>query len=196
MNLVKAGNDYGGYYIDLDSVKTNDTILDLGVGKDYSFSEFINLHKDVKVVAVDPTAKALKYNESKKLDYITFINKAVYTSNDENIVLYKNNNPNHVSDSIDPDMKSVGLETYTVKTISLKGLIERHKPSLIKLDIEGAEYNVYQDCLGVKQVCLETHDYKTNRTNERDIVLVNFFKNNGYNVIYSNNKNIYSFLLQ
>lgn len=196
MNLVKAGNDYGGYYIDLDSVKTNDTILDLGVGKDYSFSEFINLHKDVKVVAVDPTAKALKYNESKKLDYITFINKAVYTSNDENIVLYKNNNPNHVSDSIDPDMKSVGLETYTVKTISLKGLIRKYQPSLIKLDIEGAEYDVYQDCLGVKQVCLETHDSMTNQESSRDAIMLDFFKTNGYSIIHSNDKGIYSFLLQ
>jgi FkbM family methyltransferase len=156
MNILRAGNHYGGYYVDLDSINTNDTILDLGVGEDYSFSEFLHLYRDVKVIAVDPTIKALRYNEDKKLNYVTFINKAVYTLDDEDLVLYKNNNPNHVSDSINPDMKSVGSETYTVKTISLKGLIRKYQPSLIKLDIEGAEYDVYQDCLGVKQVCLET----------------------------------------
>ncbi len=196
MNILRAGNHYGGYYVDLDSINTNDTILDLGVGEDYSFSEFLHLYRDVKVIAVDPTIKALRYNEDKKLNYVTFINKAVYKLDDEDLVLYKNNNPNHVSDSINPDMKSVGSETYTVKTISLKGLIRKYQPSLIKLDIEGAEYDVYQDCLGVKQVCLETHDSMTNQESSRDAIMLDFFKTNGYSIIHSNDKGIYSFLLQ
>jgi FkbM family methyltransferase len=194
MNILRAGNHYGGYYVDLDSINTNDTILDLGVGEDYSFSEFLHLYRDVKVIAVDPTIKALRYNQDKKLNYVTFINKAVYTLDDKDLVLYKNNNPNHVSDSINPDMKSVGSETYTVKTISLKGLIRKYQPSLIKLDIEGAEYDIYKDCLGVQQICMETHDYNTNRDNQRDVALINFFTSHNYDIFYSNGRNIYSFI--
>lgn len=194
MNILRAGNAYGGYHVDLDSIDNNDTILDLGVGEDYSFAEFLHLYRNVKVIAVDPTIKAFKYNEIKKLNYVTFINKAVYTSDDLDLILYKNNNPNHVSDSVDPNMKSVGAETYIVKTVSLKGLIEQYQPSLVKLDIEGAEYDIYQDCLGIKQICIETHDYKTDRDNTRDLAIINFFLSNNYQTIYSNNRNIYSFL--
>jgi FkbM family methyltransferase len=196
MNVVKAGNDYGGYYVDLDSISNGDTILDLGVGEDYSFSEFLHLFRDIAVIAVDPTAKALRYNESKNLDYVTFINKAVHVLDNTDLVLYKNNNPNHVSDSINPHMRSVGSETYTVKTISLKGLIQKYQPSLVKLDIEGAEYDIYKDCLGVQQVCLETHDSMTSQESNRDAIMLDFFKSNNYQIIHSNGRNIHSFLLK
>lgn len=187
------GSSYGGYKVDIDSINDGDTILDLGVGTDYSFSESLYEIKKVNVIAVDPTEKSLMYNAQKKLPYVTFINKAVYTEDNQRIKLHKNLNPSFVSDSIDSLMIDVGNSTYEVDTISITTLIDEYSPSLIKMDIESAEYLVYQQCLGIKQICLETHDYRTSRDNSRDLDLIQFFMFNQYKIIYDEN-HTYSFL--
>lgn len=190
--MIKAGD----YYVDLDYIDNNDTVLDLGVGGDYDFSKTIHSYKQIRVIAVDPTVKALRYNDSVNLDYITFINKAVYLTDNSDLILYRNNNPNFVSDSMDMKIKDVGNQTYSVKTVAIKSLIEKYKPSLIKMDIEGAEYDIYEECLGIKQICMETHDYRTDRDKTRDKKLIDFFIRNDYDLLYSNGVSIYTFLLK
>jgi hypothetical protein len=63
-------------------------------------------------------------------------------------------------------------------------LIEDHNPSVIKLAIEGSEYNVYKECIGVKQVCIEFHHHCIDGKNFMDTMnIVNHFISNGYEVI-------------
>jgi hypothetical protein len=67
-------------------------------------------------------------------------------------------------------------------------LIELYNPSFIKIDIEGSEYNVYEDCLGVKQICIEFHHHCISNKNIDDTMeIINFFKKNGYRLIDSTN---------
>lgn len=193
MNIKHLGSQYGGYYIDVDSVNDGDFVLSLGIGEDHSFDEALRSLKSVNIIAVDPTEKSLAYNNHRNLDYITFINKAIYKEDNCLISLYRNKNPNYVSDSIDKEIKDVGNNSYQVETISIKTLIDKYNPTLIKMDIEGAEYMVYKYCLGVKQICLETHDYRTNRDDSRDKEMVDFFIKNDYRVIHKGN-HLFSFL--
>lgn len=193
MNIKHLGSQYGGYHIDIDSINDGDNILSLGVGTDYSFDiELFNL-KTVNIIAIDPTEKSLHHHVNHGPDYIFFINKAVYIEDNCLIDLYKNKNPAYVSDSIDDEIKDVSSDTYQVKTISIKTLVRTYDPSLIKMDIEGAEYLVYEQCFGVKQVCLESHDYRTNRDDSRDKKMIDRFLENGYDLICNNN-HTYSFL--
>lgn len=193
MNIKHLGSQYGGYHIDIDSIDDGDRVLSLGVGTDYSFDEDLRSLRTVNIIAVDPTEKSLIYNNSRNLDYITFINKAIYKEDNCLISLYRNRNPNYVSDSIDKEIKDVGDQAYSAETISIKTLINQYSPTLIKMDIEGAEYIVYKYCLGVKQICLETHDYRTNRDNSRDKEMIDFFMKNDYRIIHQGN-HIFSFL--
>jgi FkbM family methyltransferase len=193
MNIKHLGSQYGGYHIDIDSINDGDNILSLGVGTDYSFDIDLYNLKPVNIIAVDPTEKSLQYHIQNGPEYISFINKAVYIEDSCLIDLYKNKNPSYVSDSIDAEIKDVSSDKYQVKTVSIKTLVSTYDPSLIKMDIEGAEYLVYEQCFGVKQVCLESHDYRTDRDDSRDKKMIDRFLENGYDLICNAN-HTYSFL--
>ena len=70
--------------------------------------------------------------------------------------------------------------------VSIKTLITDYNPSLIKLDIEGSEYEVLSDCVGVKQICVEFHHNQISTITINDTMdKINMLKNNGYTIIHT-----------
>ena len=184
MNKQMLGTTYGGWVVDLDSINDGDVIIDAGLGEDISFLEGLNKHKKVKIIGVDPTEKSHRFVESKNLDNLTLIKKAVEKHGVDKITMFKNSNPNHVSESVYSDHASTKGEKYDIDCISIKELREKYNPSVIKIDIEGAEYNVIPECIGVKQVCIEFHHHcisivDMSKTKE----MVKLMLDNGYEIM-------------
>ena len=154
------GTDYGGWTIDIDDVKDGDTVLDLGLGEDISFSQELAALRKVNIIGVDPTEKSHKYVESLPQSPLTLIKKAVVKDGIETITMRKNRNPSHVSESFLSGHNSVGDDSYEVDGVSIKQLRDLHPNiSLIKMDIEGGEYDVIDECLGIQQLCIEFHHF-------------------------------------
>lgn len=187
LNKREIGTDYGKNFVDLDIIPEYSTIIDAGTGEDISFSEELHKLKHIKVIAIDPTRKSYNFIKTKNLSYVTFLNKALHKNSREKIKLYKNKNPNWVSDSIYSSHCAVGKDYYESETISIIELRSLYpNVSLIKLDIEGAEYDVYEQCLGIPQICIEFHSFvMKDKTKEDDLRIINVFQNNGYELIYS-----------
>ena len=186
-NRKTIGTEYGGHFVDLGIIPEHSVIIDAGVGEDISFSEELYKLKHVEVVAIDPTYKSYNFMKAKNLSYVTFLNKAIYKNSEEKIKLYRNANPNWVSDSVYSSHNAVGKDYYESETISITDLRKLYpNMSLIKFDIEGSEYDVYEQCLGVPQVCIEFHSFVIrDKTKEDDSRIVDVFQNNGYELIYS-----------
>jgi len=154
------GTDYGGWTIDIDDVKDGDVVLDLGLGEDISFSQDLMDLREVSIIGVDPTEKSHRYVESLPHSPLTLIKKAIAKSGVEFITMHKNRNPSHVSGSFVSGHHAVGDDSYEVECISIKELRDKHPNiSLIKMDIEGGEYDVLDECIGVKQLCVEFHHF-------------------------------------
>lgn len=195
MNIKYLGTTYGGWVIDLDSVNDGDVIIGGGVGEDISFEEELLKHKNVKIIGVDPTEKSNIFLNNKQNPNIELLRCAIEKDGVDEITLYKNTNPEYVSDSVNKNHNSVGSIEYRQKCISIKTLIEKYNPSLIKIDIEGSEYNVYKECIGVKQVCIEFHHHCiTDKTLEDTLNIIKEFEDNGYKVIDNRNNIEMTFL--
>lgn len=189
MNLKHLGTSYGGWTIDIDSIEDNDVIIDAGLGEDVSFDMELSKLKRVRIVGVDPTLKSHNYIEKLKLKNFLLVKKAIWKEDNKKIFFYENSNPDWVSESSYSDHSNVSKDNFhEVETISFNQLIENYKPSLIKMDIEGSEYDVLEQCLGIKQICVEFHHSQLQNKNiEESIKLIELFKQNGYQVIHSTN---------
>lgn len=198
-NIQQLGTDYGGWTIDLDSIENNSTIIDAGLGEDISFSLELQKIKNVKIIGIDPTQKSIEYIKNLNLDNFELIEKAIAKYGEKQITMFKNKNSEHVSESMFSSHFSVKGEFYSVDCISFKELIENnHNISLIKMDIEGSEYDCLQECLGIKQVCVEFHDFCIEDKKRKDTdLMIKMMIKNGYEVLYSNGqKNEFTFILK
>lgn len=187
MNIKYLGTEYGGWSVDLDEINDGDFIIDAGLGEDVSFIEELNQLKKVEIIGVDPTEKSHTYVENKNIPNLTLIKKAIAKKGIEKITMFKNSNPLYVSESYCLDHSSVkDIEKYESDCISILDLIEKYNPSLIKMDIEGGEYDVLEECLGVKQICVEFHHHCIESRTEEDMNrCLSFLQNNGYSIISS-----------
>ena len=161
------GGDYGGKILDVGLVPVGSFIISAGIGEDISFDLKMIEKRGCHVVGIDPTEKARLFIEKQNPTNFTFINKPLFPSN-EDIKIYKNTNPNYVSESIMPSHNMVSSDHYITTAITLEELFEEHKEiSVLKMDIEGAEYNLLNDEKtlnlleeqAIPQICCEFHHF-------------------------------------
>lgn len=191
MNLKYLGTSYGGWEIDLDSIADGSFIIDAGLGEDISFLEELLELKSVDIIGIDPTEKSHKFIEEKKIENLTLLKKCIAKKGVSQVQIFKNKNPLHVSESYFKEHGSANeSETYFADCISFKDLIEKYSPCLIKMDIEGAEYDVLEECIGVKQICVEFHHHCISTKNIEDTQkCLDKMVSEGYSII-SNRQNI------
>ena len=155
----------------MELVPPTSTIISAGVGEDISFDLELIKHRKCQVVGIDPTPKSHAFIEQQEnLTNFELIKRALHTKDGEVLQMYKNKRDDHVSESILPTHQSVkDFDSYYTETISLPMLFEKYKNiSLVKMDIEGAEYAILENLesipTSVKQVCIEFHHFCTNKS--------------------------------
>lgn len=197
MNLKYLGTSYGGWEIDLDEISDGCFIIDAGLGEDISFLEELLKEKSVNIIGIDPTERSHKFIEEKRMENLILLKKCIAKKGVKEVQIFKNKNPLHVSESYFKDHGSANqFETYFADCISFKELIQKYNPSLIKMDIEGAEYDVLEECIGVKQICVEFHHHCiSTKTLEDTQRCLDKMTSEGYRII-SNRQNIEFTLLR
>jgi len=164
------GTEYGGWPVDLGLVPENSTVISAGVGEDISFDLELIKNKSCNIVGVDPTEKSAVYIRKNPNDNFKFIQKALYSNSNQKVKMYKNQNPQWVSESITPTHNMVSdLDCYDATTVSVQDLLkEYNNVSILKMDIEGSEYEVLNNLkeLTIPQLCVEFHHFCTEYTIE------------------------------
>lgn len=172
----------------MDSIQDGDAVIGAGVGEDISFEESLLALKAIKVVLVDPTPKSHEFVQSRASDSLILLKNAIERPGVGPVRMYKNSTCGHVSESTYPEHSSVSSEFHEAEVITIGQLVHDYSPSLIKLDIEGTEYDVLESCLGVRQVCVEFHHRCIgNRTIDDTMRLVQRFTDAGYAIIDNRN---------
>jgi UDPglucose 6-dehydrogenase len=172
VNMQMLGTGYGSAAVDLDLIPLASTVISAGVGEDISFDQILIELRNCTVIGIDPTEKAARYVAGMAPANFHFIRRALAPRGNEIVRMYRNGNPEHVSESVTATHSAVLVnDYYEAQTIGLQDILEHYSNiSVLKMDIEGAEYDVLASLtsLDVPQVCVAFHhvctDYTINDT--------------------------------
>ena len=223
--LVRIGTPYGGWYCCASLLTPQSTAVCCGAGEDVSFDVALNAKWGMRIICVDPTPRSIRHVtsllaagregrqtliESGPLHYemtgfseanFTFVARAVW-SKDGTLELFAPKDPAHVSYS------AVNLQgtadRIQVRSSSLESILKEFgvaRLSLLKLDIEGAEYEVLRAMLAAgvlpEQLLIEFDQVNQPLTPLFWVELVRILgrlRDAGYRLVHREHAN-YSFVL-
>jgi len=184
-----TGSDYGGFYVHLPVLNEESVVLSFGVGEDVSFDRQLIESRQLKIYAFDPTPGVEKFVQSfqDETDNFHFLPVGLGVKDREEW-FYPPENPEHISGSVVPKdatrAKAFPVQMKTLSTIVSEARIDRF--DLLKLDIEGAEYEVIPQILnnGFKplQILVEVHPDLFSDGRKRTRKLVKLLNENGYQI--------------
>jgi FkbM family methyltransferase len=148
--LARLGSQYGGWTIPADLPRADWTCLCAGAGIDVSFDLELARRFGARVITIDPTdearANATQYAE------LEFVQAALWSADGE-LELFVAADPDHRTLSSD-DLQDTGRSVR----VQARGLASLPAAELVKLDIEGAEYEVLPHVGPATRVlCVELH---------------------------------------
>jgi len=158
------GSDYGGWPIVSNSLSAGSVIVDIGLGEDISFSESLMKKYGCNVYGFDPTPRSIDYVRKRMAPTFSLFELGVAATGGE-ATFYLPNNTAHVSGSLFSS-SHVGQREITVPLIGIAdvpALIGTDKIDLLKLDIEGAEFDLLDApefgkvVAHANQICIEFH---------------------------------------
>lgn len=159
----KHGSDYGDWVIHPDLLDASSIVYSFGVGEDISFDLALIEHYGVTVHAFDPTPKSIAWIEQQALPAQFVFHPFGIANYDGMATFNPPSDPTYVSYSMvnqqDVRQRSVEAPVYQLQTIMDR--LGHQRIDLLKMDIEGAEYevlhNILQAPLDVEQVLVEFH---------------------------------------
>ena len=192
LKLSRLGSEYGSSVVVLDLIAPESTIISAGVGEDISFDLELIKQKGCKVIGIDPTDKAKTYVEKIRNENYVFLQKALFSQNRNSVTMYKSSRPDYVSESVTRSHRSVASsDCYEAQTISIEELLKEYPDiSLLKMDIEGAEYDVLNSIekLNIPQIYVEFHHFCTQYSPQDTYRCIEHVKALGYELVHCENK--------
>lgn len=190
--LEYHGNEgYGGWAVPAGVLNANSTVVDIGLGEDISFSESQIKKYGCSVYGFDPTPKSISFIERLKPEKFYFYPLGLGGQN-RKAKFYLPNNPNHVSGAI-VNTAHVGANQIEVELIDLASVFEKigkEKIDVLKMDIEGAEYEVIESEAFAKNaskihvLCIEMHHRWTEYGPNATVSAVNILNSLGFECVW------------
>jgi FkbM family methyltransferase len=178
--------------------KDLDIVLDLGCQKGYFTTGLLSSGVNIKkAICVDPLTDNLNVfkeninlnkNLYKKGIKILFEPSAIFTENGKKIFYITGNSVNHSLKN--PSKYDKVTSKIEVKTITIKSLFQKYKLNkidLVKLDIEGAEFDLFRSkdiglLLNTRYLVMEIHPDKKCNPSE----IINILESFGFKIKYPN----------
>ena len=150
----RLGTRYGGWWIDSRALGPQPLLIDCGLGEDISFPvAFLQRFAGAKVIGVDPNPRSLEYCRARCPAGMEILPNALWTRAGETLAFHLPRSQDDlpqgadgVSGSLDPSHEYVAggerIETLTGDLDTLLARPGRTDCDVLKLDIEGAEYEL------------------------------------------------------
>jgi FkbM family methyltransferase len=152
-HMERLGSDYGGWTVPTDLVDSSWVCLCAGAGIDVTFDLALAERFGATVLTIDPTEESREHVARVDSDgRLRFVHAALW-SRDGELEMFVAADPAHRTLSSD-DLQRTGRSL----TVPARGLDTFGRVDLLKLDIEGAEYEVLPHVpADVRVLCVEMH---------------------------------------
>lgn len=155
---VRLGTDYGGYAILTDSVTRDSVVYSLGLGEDISFDLALIELSSCQVYGFDPTPRSVAWVRAQEPPPGLHVREVGVAGYDGVASFAPPKDPAHISHR----MASGGEHQFEVRRLrTLMKELGHERIDLLKMDIEGAEYDVLDDLLREnlrpRQILVEFH---------------------------------------
>jgi FkbM family methyltransferase len=159
---LTLGNQAASWCICPRYLSTSSVVYSIGVGEDISFDLALIQQFGLQVHAFDPTPKCIEWLQGQTLPPGFVFHAHGVAGFDGSCAFMPPENPSHVSHTIMPRSSSrPAIEVSMHRLGTIKRMLGHACIDLLKMDIEGAEYDVIADMLTqripVKQLLVEFH---------------------------------------
>lgn len=194
------GSMNGGWTIALDNINKKSVVYSFGIGTDISFDLDLIKEYSLIVYAFDPTPRSLKWLKEQKTPKNLKIYSwgiADYNGKEEFVLPSQENFVSFRKSEHDISDNKIKLPVYQLSTIMKK--LGHKKIDILKMDIEGFEYEVIEDILksklDIKQILVEFH-HRFPGFNKKDTEnAIEKLDNSGYKIFHISDIGLeYSFI--
>lgn len=199
LNKERYGHSDGAHWIHPAGLTSKSTVFSVGVGINVSFDiQLIEEHGCI-IHAFDPTPESIDYVRTRNMPPQFNFHPVGLSSEDGEAVFFPPKDSRMISHRMHMDLET-GQTGVVVPVRTLTTLMEEtgvKEIDILKLDIEGAEYEVIPEIcsLGkwIKQVCIEFHHFFPDIEIERTIAALKALRDSGFE-IFSQDKYNYGLI--
>ena len=202
----RLGTKYGGWWIDKNLLENkNPLLIDCGLGRDISFPmEFLEKHNGY-VIGIDPDPKSISFCEKIKPKNMDLYKKAFWKKSGVALKFHLARSVDKLPKGADESGSVLSSHNYVdggmeieVSTTSLSEILTFYNRStcdVLKLDIEGAEYDVISDLISsgqihsIDQLLVEFHHGVTHFTINDTSKIVEDLKLANFKLIHIESRN-------
>ncbi len=161
--IERFGSYHAGWTVCPDLLGADSVVYSFGIGEDISCDLELIARFKLTVFAFDPTPKSIQWVETQTLPPNFYLQRYGLASGDGTIRLHSPKNPKFVSHSIIAPRRGVTREIAVPvhRFATILNQLGHRRVDLLKMDIEGSEYNVIPDLLSAPtlptQLLIEFH---------------------------------------
>lgn len=191
----RFGSEYGGWDIITGRMSRNAVVYSFGIGEDISFDTEVIAHFSAIVHAFDPTPKSLAWLSGRPLPTELIVHDYGLAGFDGMATFYPPENNAHVSHTMlaraASAERAIRVPVRRLRTIMQE--LGHTSIDLLKMDIEGAEYDVIADIVASdirpQQLLVEFHHRFPGATVERTRKAISSLRSVGYKLFFVSETN-------
>lgn len=198
------GTEYGGWTLCPDEISSTSIVYSFGVGEDTSFDLEVIATYGAQVYTFDPTPRSIAWVNNREWPYQFHFFPIGIAAHDGYVDFNPPENLKFVSHTLldrpRTDARSIQVEVQ--KLSSIANLLGHRKIDILKMDIEGAEYEVIfdivkTDSIEIEQILVEFHHHFQNVSVEQTKNAIRRLNASGFLLFHvSKNGREYSFIKQ
>ncbi|MCK9462251.1 MAG: FkbM family methyltransferase [Proteobacteria bacterium] len=158
-----GSQEYGGWDVAANGIDADSVVYSFGVGEDASFDIELIERYGITIHAFDPTPRSIEWVDKQRFPSKFIMHEFGIAAFDGLASFHPPENPEHVSHTMLDRPSTMGkVITVPVKRlVTIMNELGHNNVDILKMDIEGAEYNVIGDLensnIRPKQILVEFH---------------------------------------